>query len=255
MSSRAGGFWTERKVAWYQRALARSDFAPKVLAAIARLLDGCETALDVGAGCGALAIPLAGRLRRVTALEPAPAMARALAVAARERGLGNIAVVEGAWGKVPLVPHDLVVCAHVGNLLERDSPFLREVSAYGRRGIAFVRDASGSDDKFFFKELYPRLLGRPYGGPCAHEETVEGLARLGVRPTVTLIDYRSDQPFDDLEEACDFWMEYMALEGEPVREFLRGFLAERLARDGDGWLAPYPKRAAVIWWHVGWSDP
>jgi len=248
VTSRAGDYWTERKVAWYRRALSRSDFAPKVLAAIHQPLEGCESALDVGAGCGALAIPLAVRLRRVTALEPAPAMAKALAEEARRRGLTNISIVEAAWGDVPVPPHDLVLCAHVGNLLAPDSPFLREVSGYALRGVALVRDASGDDDKFFFKELYPLLLGKPYGGPCEHEATVEGLARLGVRPTVTPIEYRSDQPFTDLEEACDFWMEYMALEGEPVRRFLREFLAGRLESDGQGWIAPYRKRAAVIWW-------
>ncbi len=250
MTSRAGEFWTERKVAWYRRALARSDFSDKVLAIVAPLLEECLSALDVGAGCGALALPLARRLGRVTALEPAPAMARALAEEARERGLTNIEIIEAAWGEVSVAPHDLVLCAHVGDLLRRDSPFLREVPTLGRRGVALVRDAGGSDDKFFFKELYPLLLGRPYGGPCQHEETVEGLARLGVRPTMTFFDYRSDQPFTDLEEACDFWMEYMALEGASVREFLRGFLAERLRRDGQGWIAPYPKRAALIWWRT-----
>lgn len=250
MTPRGEEFWTERKVEWYRRALSRSDFAEKVLGAIAPLLLECDSALDVGAGCGALAIPLAERLSRVTALEPSPAMAKALALEAQARGLRNIRVVEAAWGDVPLVPHDLVLCAHVGDLLRRDSPFLREVSAFCRRGAALVRDAGESDDKFFFKELYPRLLGRSYGGPCRHEETVEGLARLGVRPTVTYIDYRSDQPFRDLEEGCDFWMEYMGLEGEPVRAYLRDFLRGRLVRDGEGWVAPYPKRAAVIWWRT-----
>jgi hypothetical protein len=255
MSSRVAEFWTERKVAWYRRALSRSDFAEKVLGALAPLLAECETALDVGAGCGALSLPLAARLRRVTALEPAPAMARALVEEARTRGLGNLTVVEGAWGEVPVAAHDLVLCAHVGDLLQPGSPFLREAPALARRGVALVRDASGSGDKFFFKELYPLLLGKPYGGPCQREETVEALARLGVQPTVTLIEYRSDQPFDDLEEACDFWMAYMALEGEPVREFLRRFLAAHLERDGQGWLAPYPKRAAVIWWRPAAAGP
>lgn len=243
-----GKFWTERKVAWYRRALRRSDFAPKVLGAIAPLLDECETALDVGAGCGALAIPLARRLRRVTALEPAPAMAKALAEEARDRGLANLEIVEAVWGDVPVRPHDLVLCAHVGHLLERDCPFLRQAPTFALKGVALVRDATGNDDKFFFSELYPVLLGLPYGSPCEHEETVEGLARLGVRPTVTLIEYRSDQPFTDLAEACDFWMEYMGLEGEPARAFLRDFLAARLVREGDEWIAPYAKRAAVIWW-------
>lgn len=250
MTAGAGAFWTGRKVAWYRRALARSDFAEKVLIALAPLLEECESVLDVGAGCGALSLPLAALGYRVTALEPAPAMARALAEEARVRGLDTIAIVEAAWGEVPLASHDLVLCAHVGDLLRRGSSFLREAPALARRGVALVRDADQGGDKFFFRELYPLLLGRPYGGACRDEETVQQLARLDPRSTVTLIEYRSDQPFDDLEEACDFWMEYMGLEGKAAREFLRDFLAARLERDGSGWVAPYPKRAAVIWWRT-----
>ena len=42
---------------------------------VAELLVECRTALDVGAGFGALALPLARRLLRVTAIEPAAAIA------------------------------------------------------------------------------------------------------------------------------------------------------------------------------------
>lgn len=256
MSSAAPAFWTERKVAWYRRAVARSDFAAKALGALAPLLEGCESALDVGAGCGALTVPLAARLPRVTALEPSPAMASALAEEVRARGLRNVRIVERAWGDAPLAPHDLVLCAHVGDLLRRGSRFLEEAPAVARRGVALIRDlAASGDDKLFFRELYPLLLGKPYGGPCRDEETVEALARLGLRATVTTIEYRSDQPFDDLEEACDFWTEYMGLEGESTRGVLRRFLADRLVRAGEGWLAPYPKRAAVIWWRTGGAGP
>ena len=250
MIRQAGEFWTERKVAWYLRALERSDYAGKVLGVLAPLLAECESALDVGAGCGALALPLAERLRRVTALEPAPAMAKALREQAQARGLGNIEVIEAAWGDVPVVPHDLVLCAHVGELLHADAPFLGEVSSVARRGVALVRDTGRERDKFFFKELYPIWLGRPYVPGCDYEETVEGLARLGTSPTVTLLPYRSDQPFTDLEEACDFWQEYLGLEEEPFREFLREFLAKRLVPEESGWIAPYPKQAAVLWWRV-----
>lgn len=255
VSRRAGEFWTERKVAWYQRALERSDYAEKVLEALAPLLVECESALDVGAGCGALALPLSERLGRVTALEPAPAMAKALRESAHARGLGNVEVIEAAWGDVPVASHDLILCAHVGELLHSEAPFLRRVSSLARRGVALVRDTGREHDKFFFRELYPLLLGRPYAPGCDHEETVEALARLGTSPVVTVVSYGSDQPFTDLEEACGFWMEYLALEGEPVRDFLRGFLAPRLKREGEGWIAPYAKQAAVIWWRVGGGVP
>ncbi len=250
MTRRAGEFWTARKVAWYRRALARSDYAERVLAVLAPFLAECQSALDVGAGCGALALPLAARLPRVTALEPAPAMAAALREEARARGLGHLAVIEAGWGEAPVEPHDLVLCAHVGELLRPGAAFLREVGGVARRWVALVRDAGGDRDKFFFRELYPALLGRPYEAGSDHAETLAALAALGITPEVTLIRYRSDQPFDDLEEACEFWEEYLGVGGPETRRYLRGFLAERLVRADGAWVAPYAKEAAVIWWRA-----
>jgi SAM-dependent methyltransferase len=250
---RGGGseFWTERKVAWYRRALARSDYAERVLGALAPLLARCRSALDVGAGCGALTLPLAERGLRVTAIEPSAAMAGALREEAAARRLDGVRVIEAAWGEAPVAPHDLVLCAHVGHLLRPDSAFLRESASVARQGIALVRDAGGESDKFFFRELYPLLLGRPYIPGCDREATVQGLAARGVAPTVTMVTYRSDQPFADLEEACDFWEEYLGVGGDETRAFLRRFLAARLTREASGWVAPYPKQAAVIWWRTG----
>jgi hypothetical protein len=238
-------------VHWYRQALRRSDYAQAVLEVLEPLLAECETALDVGAGCGALALPLAERLRRVTALEPAPAMAAALREAARARGLANLEVVEAAWGEVPVPPHDLVLCAHVGELLRPDAAFLREARSLASRWVVAIRDAGPGEDKFFFGELYPRLLGQPYGPGCDYRETLEGLAALGITPTIRRIRYRSDQPFADLEEACEFWEEYLGVGGPSVRATLREFLVARLTREGSGWLAPYSKDAAVIWWPGG----
>lgn len=242
---RRGSFWSERKVAWYRRANARSDYADLVLRAAEPLLAACRSALDVGAGFGALAVPLARRLGQVTALEPAPAMAAALREEATRAGLPGLRVIEAAWGEVPLEPHDAVVCAHVGPLLGRGAPFLAAARSLARRGVVIVRDLPGAD-KFFYRELYPRLLGRPYDGGCGADDTLAALAELGLRPTVTHIVYDSGQPFDSLEEACDFWMTYMEPEGAAPRAYLRGFLAERLTREGSGWLAPFHKQAAVI---------
>jgi hypothetical protein len=45
-------------------------------------------------------------------------------------------------------------------------------------------------------------------------------------------------------------MTYMDLTGEAPRHFLHDFLGERLQRDGEGWLAPFTKRASVIRWRL-----
>ena len=246
-------FWTEQTVAWYARALARSDYARRVLEVLGPDLERCRDALDVGAGCGALALPLARRLGAVTALEPAPAMAAALRAAAARERLDHIEVVQAAWGEVRVRPHDLVLCAHVGGLMRHDSPFLREVGVVARRLVCLVRDveAAPHGDKFFFSELYPALLGRPYEHRCEDDETLAGLERLGIRPEVTVIAYRSDQPFTSLDEACDFFMTYLGVEGPAPRAYLQRFLAARLERRAGEWIAPFRKSAAVITWRTG----
>lgn len=242
--------WTDQTAAWYRRAAERGDYAARVLEAVGPRLDACRTALDVGAGCGALAIPLARRLRSVTALEPSPAMARELRRWAADVGLDNVAVVEAAWGEVRVRPHDLVLCAHVGNLLRGDSDFLREVGRVARRLVVLVRDATAAQggDKFFYRELYPVLLGRPYATSCEADDTLAALRSLGIHPVVTEIEYDSDQPFIDLAEACEFWMAYLGLSDPGSRAYLAAFLRERLVRRDDEWIAPFRKRAAVIVW-------
>lgn len=243
--------WTERTVAWYERANARSDYADRVLAVAGELVAECRTALDVGAGFGALAIPLARRLDRVTALEPSPPMADALERTLAREGVSNVALMRAAWGARSVEPHDLVVCAHVGPLLRRGAPFLAEVGQVARRGVLIVRDASsGGDDKFFFSELYPRLLGRPWVSDARDREALGARELLDARVTAACIMYRSDQPFENLDEACDFWMTHMGLQDAAARAFLREFLPHRLVREGDRWVAPYHKRATVICWWV-----
>jgi SAM-dependent methyltransferase len=245
---RDGGFWTARTVAWYRRALDRSDYAARVLGAIAPLLAEADSVLDVGAGCGALALPLAARVPRVTALEPAATMAAALRAEAAARGLRHLTVVEAAWGKVDPPPHDLVLCAHVGALTRPGAPFLAEAAGWARRAVVIVRDRESKSDKLFFQELYPALLGRPYRGGGDYRDVLDELVALGVRPEVAVVDYRSDQPFTDLDEACEFYETYLGVTGPKTRAFLRAFLTARLVPDGGGWRAPYTKRAAVLWW-------
>jgi SAM-dependent methyltransferase len=243
-------FWTPRTVAWYERANAAGDYAACVLGAVMPALADCRTALDVGAGFGALTLPLARRLRSVTALEPSFAMAAALRRAVARGGFRNVTLVPAAWGEVRLPRHDLVLCAHVGPLLREDSAFYREVTDVAGRAVVLVHDAPGADDKFFFRDLYPALLGRPYERTRDADASLRALAALGISPHVSLVEYRSDQPFTSLEDACDFWMTYMRLEGSDMRAFLRHFLLERLTREGAGWRAPFRKRVRVILWRV-----
>jgi hypothetical protein len=175
-------------------------------------------------------------------------MRAALRRALGRSGLRNVRVVAAAWGERPLPPHDVVVCAQVGPLLAPGSGFLAALPALARQGFVLVHDAPGGDDKFFFSELYPRLLGRPYGSGRAPRDLLAALTTLGIAPALRTVDYRSDQPLRSLVEACAFWMTHMGLRDEAARRYLRTFLSTRLRREGRGWIAAYRKRAVVVTW-------
>ena len=88
-----------------------------------------ETWLDIGAGAGRYALPLALRVREVIAVEPSAGMRRALRTGMAEHGIGNVRVVPGTWpealdelGDLPAV--DMALIAHVGYDIESIGPFL-----------------------------------------------------------------------------------------------------------------------------------
>jgi SAM-dependent methyltransferase len=71
------------------------------------------TVLDVGCGAGRMAIPLAKRVRHVTALDQAPAMLELTKKNAEAESLQNITTVNMDWTKarigIDIEPHDVVL--------------------------------------------------------------------------------------------------------------------------------------------------
>ena len=99
------------------------------LEALRSIAGSDETWLDIGAGAGRYALPLALQVRRLIAVEPSPGMRRALRTGIAEHGIANIRVIAGAWptaldllGRSPAA--DVSMIAHVGYDIEAIGPFL-----------------------------------------------------------------------------------------------------------------------------------
>ena len=72
-----------------------------------------QTVLDVGAGGGRLALPIALKCRSLVAVEPSESMAYVLTQQAQESGIENVSVVQAEWQDARVDPADIVLCAHV----------------------------------------------------------------------------------------------------------------------------------------------
>lgn len=102
-----------------------------------------DTWLDVGAGAGRFAFPLALAVREVIALDPSPAMVAALAEGAREHGIDNVRIVDGRWPEAaatlaPMPCADVALIANVGHDTERIGPFVDALDAAARRACIAV---------------------------------------------------------------------------------------------------------------------
>ncbi|HEX6138970.1 MAG TPA: class I SAM-dependent methyltransferase [Candidatus Limnocylindria bacterium] len=92
-----------------------------------------ERWLDIGAGGGRYALPLAMRVSEVIALDPSPAMLDQLRAGMAEHGIENVRVVASRWPMLDAPTADVALIAHVGYDIEDIGPFLDAMEASARR--------------------------------------------------------------------------------------------------------------------------
>ncbi len=242
------GFWNTLKAKWYKKGLAGSTFPSTVAPFILAHSDGAKTFLDVGAGCGSLAIPIARAGKDVTALDPAPAMIAILDEDIKSEGLTNLKTITASWKAGITAPHDVIICANVPGLLKGSVNFLKEADKAAKKFVFIIESADPKSDKFYYKELYPLVFNREFGPRKDYMKTYEALHDLGIFANVRIVEYDFDQPFDSLDDALEFWKEHMCIVTAEHDKTLRDFLAKKLVRQDNALVSKIHKKSAIIWW-------
>jgi hypothetical protein len=213
-----------------------------------------EMWLDIGAGAGRYALPLALRVREVIAVEPSAGMRRALRTGMDEHGMGNVRVVPGTWpdaldelGDLPAV--DVSLIAHVAYDIERIGPFLDGMEAATRRRcVAVLTDRSPASvaDPF-----WPLVHGEERVPLPALPELVELLRARGADPDVEVVE-RSLRTFDSVPALTAFLRRQLFIaEGSERDVHFRAILPDHIVRRDGGWtLAERPAGSLGI---VTWS--
>ena len=244
------GYWNRLKAEWYRRGLDYSTLPKVALSFIVPRTEDAKTFLDVGSGCGTLSIPLARAGKKVTALDPSKAMIEILQRDARDAGL-KINTITAPWNDAGLKPHDVIVCANVPQLLKEPRKFIEEATPLAKKAVFLIENADPNADKFYYKELYPLLFGKPFGERSDYIKTYTTLHDMSIFANVEIIDYDFDQPFIDLDEAVSFWKEYIGIVTEEHDAKLRGFLEKKLVKKKGMLFAKFRKKSAITWWRKG----
>jgi SAM-dependent methyltransferase len=92
-----------------------------------------ETWLDIGAGGGRYALPLALLAKSVIAVEPSDGMRNVLQGGMTEHGISNVEIVAARWPMDGAPSADVALIAHLGYDIEEIGPFLDAAEAAARR--------------------------------------------------------------------------------------------------------------------------
>jgi len=149
------------------------------------------TVLDVGAGAGAFAIPLAAMSRHVTAVEPSSAQVSQLTAAIERAQVANIDIVENPWEDTDidtLGSYDLVLAVHSFQMKDIAAS-LKRMCAAASQCVVLIHTA-GHSLSALSHELFDIEPGPDY--TYLHHM----LLGLGYVPKVEFVDYSYDVPLD-----------------------------------------------------------
>ena len=214
------GYWDRRAGSYARSTHARSD---EFLQVLEPYLGPRKTLIDVGAGTGRHATPLAERLEWVTAVEPSEGM-RAH-IPARE----NMTVIASTWEDAEVAQADLVICSHVMYGVADPVPFLEKLQKSAReRVFVMMRE---TDLPHPAAELRKRLLGDSGPRLPRFSELFMLLVQIGVAADVDFIRYPIVTRYASMDEALT---DSRALFGDGWDEArASAMLEEILRRQGD----------------------
>lgn len=209
--------------------------------------------LDIGAGAGAFTIPLARRVKKVMALEPAPAVLDVLKKRVKAQGLTNVQFLDEEWEKVDLVAEglagrfDLVFASLTPGV--RDVATLEKMMACSRRWC-FLCDLAGQRWYPAWRELWRDIFGEE--APSSGYDVFYPLNYLytsGYFPSLQLWAEEWDKEEFSVEEAIvdleNRFQSYIALSPE-IKERIADYVKQR-ATSGVFQLKDRVRLGMILW--------
>jgi SAM-dependent methyltransferase len=208
------------------------------------------TVLDMGSGPGTLAIPLAAKVRSITAVDYSSRMLEVLRRKAQEENITNIRTIQGAWEddwqQLGILPHDIVIASR--SLAVDDLVLaLQKLNDY-TRGYVFIADRIAPTP---FDPAAFAAVGRDFQSGPDYIYTINMLYGLGIHPCMEILELERDVVFPGMDEAMQAYGWMLKDLTAKEEEALRDYLATRIIHTAGSQITirrQHPPRWALIWW-------
>ena len=244
--------WRARAKEFDSHVRRRWEQVDSSRALIVSMLDAIPnaTVLDIGAGTGAWATLLARHARRVTAIEPSPAMLEVLRHNLESEKVTNVEIVAEAWPHARVGIHDFTLCSHAMYGLGDFAQFIQGIEAVTRQTIFLLIRAPTMHG--VMAEAARRVWGHPYDSPN-YQVALNALLQMGIFPNVLMEEPGSWEPWvnDSLEDARNQIKRRLGLSQTCEHDaFLMQLIQRRLTCVDGKYVWPRATRTALVYWRA-----
>ena len=210
-----------------------------------------STVIDIGAGTGALTIPIAKIAKSVTAVEPSAKMIDYLERNAKAEELSNIICVKKFWDDVApfeeLEAHDVLISSH--SLLMKDmKAALEKMDLLAKKRVYLITSANRNGG--YYNELWKRLYEEEYKSSPGYVCLYNILYDMGIYANVEISEVEYKQPFSSCEEAVNLWTQNLRASSSEAKEVVREFISENIVVEDGYALLKDRTKWATIWWET-----
>lgn len=212
-------------------------------------IDHDTTVLDIGAGTGRLAVPLARVARSVTAVEPSGGMLDILMGNAKTAGLHNIEFIRRKWEEVKigtdLMEHDVVIACHSLGMMEIGDALAKMDTAAGRYCCVF---SFGGRRVWDFSELWPKLYGEEFVPGPPYIYLVNLLLSMGINADVEVRKRKLERRYNSVREALEETKIRLDIRSEEHDRIISDHLSRVLVEKDGTFIHFNDFEEVMIWW-------
>ncbi len=213
--------------------------------------------LDIGAGAGAIAIPLSQQVAAITAVEPARAMREVMKKTVEGAGIENITNVGRHWEDIDPErdldpPYDVAFASFSLGMPDLRAA-IEKMNAVCSGTIAVFHFAGLPYWEQIMLDTWPDLHGLVYQPGPKTDVIFNLLYQMGIYPDVSVSAYEHRLNIPDLDAGMDMLRDRLLIETPGQEDTLREYLAARLTPEGDGLVFRHQVHRACITWegHAG----
>jgi predicted RNA methylase len=238
---------SENNMLRYQaHARKRVERPDTLLDFVITLMDSEDTVVEIGPGNGRWTIPVARKVKRVTAVEPGLDMAKILSENIQIADLHNVKIMQEVWEKADPGKHDFCLCAHAMYNSADLEKFVRKMEYHANKLCALSIRIPPADG------VLSELSEVIYGNRHDSTDTViayNALYDLGIYANVKVEEEIVNWTNETFEEAFRRAKRHLRVEENPqFDKQIRSTLQRKLSFSDGLYKWPDGMRSALLYW-------